>query len=109
MLHQFFWLMCLHAWADFSAQSEVMARSKNRHHRPEHKAWPKWWYWMTAHALIHGGAVSLVLGPVAGVCEVATHWLIDFGKTEKLYGTNTDQFFHVLSKIVWVALFNGVR
>ena len=64
-----------------------------------------WYYWLTAHALIHGAAVAVVLrwwggiDPATavwfGVAEAVVHWLIDLGKCERLYGIHIDQGLHV--------------
>ena len=105
-----FWLLVGHAFADFVCQSDSMAKGKNRHRRteppPGAKYTPCWPYWLTAHALIHGGAVALVTGNVLlGVFETFAHWMIDFGKCENWYGVHTDQALHIACKILWMMLF----
>jgi len=100
-----FYLLVGHALADFSLQTEVMAKGKNRHRSPDFPSkFPHWIYWLTAHALIHGGAVAIVtgiwwLGPIETVC----HWLIDFGKCEEWYKNHVDQALHIACKLVFWA------
>lgn len=107
-----FKLLVGHAIADFALQTDWIAKNKNRHaipagynpalHGPMQSVWP---YVLSAHALIHGGAVYFATGSVMlGVLETASHWLIDFGKCERWYGIHTDQFAHIGLKFVWAAL-----
>lgn len=101
-----FWLLCGHALADFALQSDAMAKGKNRHRKttppPGATYTPCWYYWLTAHALIHGGMVALITGSVGlGIAETVAHWCIDFGKCENWYGIHSDQYFHLVCKIVW--------
>lgn len=106
-----FWLIVAHAVADFSLQGDAMAKFKNRHNRPDkipagQKLTPCWMYWLTAHAMEHGGCVALATGSVVlGMCEAAAHWLIDFGKCENWYGPHADQALHVACKCLWLAIF----
>ena len=53
-----FMLICGHALADFVLQPEAMGYGKNRNdkiHDKKHSLFPVWYYWLTAHALVHGG------------------------------------------------------
>ena len=99
-------LICGHALADFALQSEAMAIGKNRN-STKFRVLP-WGYWLTSHALIHGLAVTLVLGPIFGVAEFVAHWLIDFGKCESWYGIHYDQMLHLGCKCLWFVLWLGV-
>jgi hypothetical protein len=104
VLHLVWWLIVGHALADFVLQSTSMAIGKSRHHHGA-PGEPPWYYWLTSHALMHGGVVGLIAGSaVLGVAEFVAHWLIDFGKCERLYGFNTDQAFHLICKLVWIWL-----
>lgn len=107
----FFAMLCAHALVDFSLQTEWIAKNKNRNavpvgyvaalHGPMQLVWP---HVLTAHALMHGGAVWLATGStLMGVCETVAHWLIDFCKCEKLYGIHMDQALHVGCKLLWLA------
>ncbi len=105
-LRLFFLLLCGHALADFSLQTDVMAKGKNRHNKttppPGAKYQPTWKYWLSAHALINGLAVSLITGIWwFGVLEAIIHWLTDFMKCDNRFGIHTDQSIHILSKFYW--------
>lgn len=98
----FFWLLCAHALADFALQSDAVARGKNRHTTlqppPGQKPQVNWFYWLTAHALIHGGLVALVVAmPAVGAIVAAVHWLLDFAKCEGWTTIHGDQAGHVLT------------
>ena len=79
---ELFFKLCIgHAVADYWAQSEGMRKAKgwdNAVMSDNVKVWP---YVLTAHALIHGGAVYVITGntPLA-LAEFVCHWLIDYGK-----------------------------
>lgn len=106
MLEVLFWLLVAHAVGDFALQSDWMARHKSRHtretsvlsDRPE-------WIWvhvLSAHAMIHGGAVALATGSIVlGLLEFVAHWIIDFCKGEKIFGFHTDQALHLSCKLAW--------
>jgi hypothetical protein len=101
-----FKLLIAHALADFSLQSDSMAKGKNRHNivTPPcgQKYIPCWPYWLTAHALIHGGSVWLITGNVwLGLIEVIAHWTIDFIKCENKTNPHQDQAMHLLCKIAY--------
>ena len=108
ILSMLFWLLAGHAVADFTLQTDVMAKGKNRHKRPENvppgqKAMPCWYYWLTAHALEHGACVALATGSVVlGLLEAALHWIIDFAKCDGYLNPHSDQFLHLLCKILWL-------
>jgi hypothetical protein len=100
------WLIVGHAFADFVLQSEVMAKNKNRHNKgtppPHQKYMPTWYYWLTAHALMHGGLVATITGRVEfGLAEFVCHWIIDFTKCEGKINVPTDQGLHIWCKLVW--------
>jgi hypothetical protein len=108
-----FFFLAGHALVDFAAQSDRMAASKARRSTPTDPGAAPWYYWLTAHALLHGAAVGLVVKlfdygwyNVVGfaLAETAAHWAIDFGKVERLYGVHIDQVLHILCKIAWYLL-----
>lgn len=111
-----FFLLAGHALMDYALQSEAMATCKcRRADGPAARAVP-WYYWLTAHALLHGAAVGTVLQVGYGdwnlavgfaVAETAAHWAIDLGKCERLYTIHVDQALHVLCKFVWWGLIAG--
>jgi hypothetical protein len=107
-LHLLWWFVVGHALADFVLQSSAMARGKSRSHQGE-PGEPPWYYWLTSHALIHGGVVTIIAGSAGlGLAEFIAHWLIDFGKCENLYGFNTDQLFHLICKLIWISILVGI-
>ncbi|HSQ57971.1 MAG TPA: DUF3307 domain-containing protein [Gemmata sp.] len=108
-----FYLLATHALMDYALQSETIATCKCRGcDSPIARSVP-WYYWLTAHTVLHGAAVGMVVywfgkgwNTVAAyaVAETVCHWLIDFGKCEKWYSIHVDQGLHVLCKLVWFAL-----
>ena len=97
-----------HALVDFAFQPTSMAVGKNRNRTfdanpDERKYFPSWYYWLTAHALIHGGAVWLITNnPILGIVEVVLHWIIDFAKCENWTNIHVDQLLHVVCKVFYV-------
>jgi hypothetical protein len=107
-LHLAFWLLVAHFVADYPLQGDTTAREKNRHSTTGLQGFVPWYYWLTAHALMHGGAVALVTGSVGlGVAETVAHWLIDFGKCERWYSIHADQALHLGCKVVWLLFAAG--
>jgi hypothetical protein len=111
-----FFLLAGHALMDYALQTDPMAVCKcRRTDHPLQKTVP-WFYWLTAHAFLHGAAVGLIvigftgnreLGVALATAETVVHWLIDFGKCEKLYGIHVDQGLHIACKIAWWGLIAG--
>lgn len=108
-----FFLVATHALMDYALQTETIATCKCRDcDRPVAKSVP-WYYWMTAHAVLHGAAVGAVVRwfgfgwdavAVTASAEAVVHWLIDHGKCEKWYSIHVDQGLHVACKVAWLAL-----
>jgi hypothetical protein len=105
-LELFFQLLVGHALADFVLQSEAMGRGKNRNsdiHHNKASSFPSWYYWLSAHSLVHGGTVYLITNSLLlGLIETASHWLIDFTKCEGKIGLHTDQTLHIGFKVGYV-------
>lgn len=101
-----FWLLVGHAVGDFALQTEWMARSKNATRRRTKGSERRdliWVHVLSAHALVHGGAVALATGMIwLGIAETIAHWTIDYGKSQQMYNFHTDQFLHLGCKLVWV-------
>jgi Protein of unknown function (DUF3307) len=99
----FFQLLIGHALADFVLQSDTMARAKDRHSdlaKSASRNFPPWYYWLGAHALVHGGAVYLFTGSaVLGLIEVMLHSAIDYAKCEHRISFHQDQALHIVCKI----------
>lgn len=109
MLETLFWLMVGHAVADFGLQTNWMAVHKSRHVRDTSafSSRPElvWIEVLSAHSLIHAGAVTLATGSILlGLLEFVAHWLIDYAKCEDKFGFHTDQALHILSKFLWLGL-----
>ena len=102
-----FKLLFAHALADFSLQTEIMAKLKNRKNKQDfipdgQKYVTCWHYWMGSHALIHGGMVWLITGKVyLGIIETIAHFIIDFLKCENITNPNQDQLMHFICKIIY--------
>lgn len=99
-----------HAVADYPLQGSFLAKAKNRHSDTSNyfgASTPAgvWLHAMTAHSLIHAGAVWLITGSaVLAVIELVAHWTIDYVKCEEWIGFNTDQFLHYVCKIIYAML-----
>ena len=94
----FFSLLIAHAITDVFLQSERMEVRKTPQGGNEH-----WFYWMLAHSLMNGLGVWIATGLMGlGITETVTHFAIDTGKCEKLYGVHIDQLLHLGTKLVWL-------
>jgi hypothetical protein len=108
-----FFLLAVHALMDYALQSDAIATCKCRNSdNPVAKAVP-WYYWLTAHAMLHGAAVGVVVRwfgygwdavAVLSAAEAVIHWFIDLGKCEKWYDIDVDQALHLGCKIAWFAM-----
>ncbi|HEY3788243.1 MAG TPA: DUF3307 domain-containing protein [Urbifossiella sp.] len=108
-----FFLLAGHALMDYSLQTDPMAVCKcRRANHPLQQAVP-WYYWLTSHALLHGAAVGIIVHWFTGdwnlaigfaIVETAIHWVIDFGKCEKIYNIHVDQALHIICKVAWWGL-----
>ncbi len=109
-----------HALMDFALQGDAMATCKCRKaNSPLQKAVP-WYYWMSAHAILHGAMVGFIIRfsdvnitpqTVAAYAALETlfHWLIDVAKCEGHTNIHADQALHILCKLVWaLMLVNGI-
>lgn len=96
-------LVAAHFLCDFSLQSDTMAREKSRRSATELQKHVPWYYWMLAHACVHGLAVGLVLQSMPiGLAEVCAHFFIDTVKCNGRINIHQDQALHLLSKALWV-------
>ena len=99
-----------HAVADYPLQGSFLANAKNRHsdissYFGGSNPAGVWIHAMTAHALIHAGAVWLVTGSaVLAVIELVAHWVIDYLKCEDRISFNTDQLLHYGCKLIYAIL-----
>jgi hypothetical protein len=106
----FFALLIGHVVADYPLQGRFLAMAKNRHANVSNlfggETPPRgiWLHALTAHSLVHAGAVWLITGSIMlGLVELVLHWLIDFAKCEKLMNFTTDQLLHVACKAGYAA------
>lgn len=98
-----FWLAVGHALCDFPLQGPYLAACKRR--RNPEGAGGMWFFGLTAHALIHAGAVAMVTGSmVLGMAEFVAHWSIDMAKCEGIISTKTDQLLHFGCKLAWAVI-----
>lgn len=116
-----FFLIAAHALMDFALQGDAIALCKCRNaNNPLQKSVP-WYYWMAAHALLHGAAVGVVIywaGPlvfnqttivVYAVLETVIHGIADVLKCENVTNIHVDQAIHIVCKVAWaLMLVNGV-
>lgn len=107
MIETLFLLIAGHFLGDFVLQNELMASKKNRnkHFAPNTGVMymPPWYYWLTAHSLVHGAIVFLITGNIIfALLETFLHGLIDFGKCEKWYNLHVDQAMHIACKFLWL-------
>ena len=97
-----FVLLAAHALADFPLQNTFLAEGKNRHTEIGRIWWP---YALTAHALIHGGFVTVLTGSVVlGLAEMSIHWLTDWMKCDGRISVHVDQAIHIACKLLWFLL-----
>jgi len=102
-------MLMAHALADYPLQGDFLANAKDRH-SDYNKSITVWPHALTAHSLIHAGAVYFITGAwVLGLLEFVIHWATDFGKCEKWFGFHIDQAIHIACKAIWVLLIvNGI-
>ena len=107
MIELFFKLCIGHAVADFWAQSEGMRRAKGWTNdvRSQPGNIKVWTHAITAHALIHAGAVWVCTGSAwLAFAELIAHWCIDYGKCSGWFNTHVDQGAHIGCKAMWTVL-----
>ena len=108
VLENLFMLLFGHALADFVLQPEAMGYGKNRNdkiHDKVNSLFPVWWYWLTAHALVHGGVVYLISNSLLlGLLETILHWITDFAKCENWISVHQDQGIHIGCKAGYLFL-----
>ena len=105
-LQIFFALLIAHALFDYPLQGDFLSRNKNRHFKDENNNVKGLWiHCLTSHSILHAGSVWLITGSfIIGIMEFALHWIIDFLKCEGITNFHTDQFLHVLCRILYVII-----
>jgi hypothetical protein len=108
-----FFLIAGHALMDYSLQNDAMAACKCRRSNSPLAMSVPWYYWLSAHAVLHGATVGAVfrwtgfdwsVAVVLGTAETVLHWGSDYAKCEDWYSLHVDQAFHIGCKIAWWAL-----
>ena len=107
----FFALLIGHAIADYPMQGGFLATAKDRHSDSGalfgERLPPRflWVHALTAHALVHAGAVWLITGSaLLALVEAVLHWLIDFAKCEGWTSFGFDQMLHIVCKAVYAVV-----
>ena len=105
-LQIFFALLIAHALFDYPLQGDFLSRNKNRHYKDENNNVKGLWiHCLTSHSILHAGSVWLITGSFTiGIMEFVLHWIIDFLKCEGITNFHTDQFLHVLCRILYVII-----
>lgn len=91
-----------HAVCDYALQSDFIAAAKN----PNTDVGKTFWtHVLTAHALIHAGAVYWITQSLTlGLLEFALHWVTDLLKCNNRISLQMDQSIHYWSKVLWAAI-----
>lgn len=98
-----FQLLICHALCDYPLQGDFIGKFKSHKIASPVTGTTIWWHLLTAHALIHSGAVWLVTESLAfASAELVAHWLIDFAKSHGITNFHIDQLLHVLCKVIYV-------
>ncbi len=108
-----FFLLAGHALMDFALQTDAIAACKcRRANHPLQRSVP-WFYWLGAHAMMHGLAVGVIVrwfghdwtvATGLAIAETVVHAFIDMAKCEKLFNIHVDQALHALCKLLWWGL-----
>lgn len=93
------WMWVGHFVCDYPLQGDFLARAKN--HRMPVANVP--WLWaLVAHSMIHAGWVYMVTDSFGlSLAELGAHIGIDYLKSNEDISFNTDQYLHLLCKVIW--------
>lgn len=98
----FLYLLAAHAVCDYPLQGDFLARAKNR--MLPIAGFP-FWQALSAHAMIHAGAVAWLTGSWwLGAAEFVAHWIADDLKCRGKIDLNTDQAIHIACKAAWALI-----
>lgn len=96
-------LVAGHFLADFSLQGDTMALEKNPNSTTSLQVAVPWFYWMTAHCLVHAAIVAAVTGSLAfGAIEFVAHFFLDYSKCQRRISIHTDQAGHLITKAIFI-------
>jgi Protein of unknown function (DUF3307) len=118
LLFLLFFLFAGHALMDFALQGDAIAICKCRKaNHPLQKSVP-WYYWMSAHAILHGAMVGAIVrwagyepytAAMYGLIETIIHLFVDAFKCEGYTNIHQDQAIHLICKMAWsLMLIKGV-
>jgi hypothetical protein len=100
----FFQLIIGHALCDYPLQGDFIGKFKSHKIASPVPGVNIWWHLLTAHSLIHAGAVWIVTGSAMfAVLELLAHWSIDFMKSHGITNFHQDQLLHVACKVGYAA------
>jgi hypothetical protein len=101
-LEMLWWLIVGHFVADYTFQSDFVAKFKSRTNSLT--AVP-WYYVLTSHVLTHSAMVGVLTGSAwISVAEAVVHFGLDFAKCEGRTNIHVDQAGHILCKVLWVVV-----
>jgi len=105
-----FGLFGAHMLADFVFQSETMAKGKNFRNKitppPGQKQKPTWYFWMSAHAFLHGVAIYWMTWNIYfAILEIPLHFVIDCTKCKNWTSPLVDQLLHYSCKVFYIIIF----
>lgn len=102
------YLLAIHCLLDYPLQGPFLSAGKNRHTTPYN--WVPWYHLMTAHSIIHAGAVLWITNSLScALAEFVIHFATDTLKCDGKISNRTDQLIHVGCKALWVILALGVH
>lgn len=106
-MEMLWWLIVGHFVADYTFQSDFVAKFKSRN---ESIPAVPWYYVLASHALTHAAVVGLITQSVLmSMMEGVLHFFIDWAKCERMTNIHVDQALHVACKVVWVAVLWSMR
>lgn len=104
---QAFALVSAHFALDYPLQGDTTAREKNPNSTTPLQAHVPWFYWMTAHAIMHAAAVALITGSALFTAiEFIAHFALDYAKCQGWISIHVDQVGHLATKggFVWASV-----
>lgn len=103
--HVAFLLVAGHFAVDYPLQGDTTAIQKSPHTDNALSKIVPWYYWLFAHAIMHGAVVLLLTQSlVFGILETVAHGGIDYLKCDRRISIHTDQALHLVCKATWFYL-----
>lgn len=108
VLTLFFLLLIGHAVGDYVLQPGPMSTGKNRHKNLVAMYgvdFPPWYYWLSAHALVHAAIVyAITTSPLFALIEAGSHWATDYLKCGRRINLHVDQGLHIAVKLLFCVI-----